>query len=215
MSVGAGLVVVPTPGGIRLPQPFHHRGVAPWGVAGELAEVFWFLDVVVVSRSTTASEDFVLRLHPRRAGVPSVAVVELVGLCTGGPSPAVLAAVLQVVRPAFVGVSDLTAGWIRVVCPADVLSSFFKSRRLRRVGVAATLTRLRPLKFPFGNLPAVCWCPGVFSGERARCFQAAADRAESRRHQGLDCVFSFFQGAFCNLWTAVQLLDGSCTLLAT
>jgi hypothetical protein len=83
------------------------------------------------------------------------------------------------------------------------------------VGVAATSTRLRPLKFPFGDSAAVCWCPGVFSGERARCFQAAADRAESRRHQGLDCVLSFVQGVFCNLWTAVQLLDGSCILLAT
>jgi hypothetical protein len=226
VSAGVGLVVEPTPGGISLPQPFHHRGVAPWGVAGELAVVsargscrfvrFWFLDVVVVSRSTTASEDFVLRLQPRRAGVPSVAAVEHVSLCTGGPSPAVLAAVfLQVVRPAFVGDSDLTAGRIRAVCPADVLSSFFKSRRLRRVGDAATLTRLRPLKFPFGDLVAVCWCFGVISGERARCFQAAADRAESRRHQGLVCGFSSLQGVFCNLWTAVQLLDGSCILLVT
>jgi hypothetical protein len=215
LSVGVGWVVVPTPGGIRLPQHFHHRGVAPWGVAGELAVRVWFLDAVVVSRSAAASEDFVLRLHPRRAGVPSVAAVELVGLCTGGPSPAVLAAVLQVVRPTFVGGSDLTAGWIRAGCPADVFPSFFISRRLRRVDDAATLTRLCPLKFPFGDIAAVCWCHGVFSGERVRCFQAAADREESRSHQGLDCVFSFLQGAFCNLWTAVQLLDGSCIFLAT
>jgi hypothetical protein len=221
---GVGLVVVPSPDEIRVLQLFHHRGVAPWGIAGELVAVasrgscrfvgVWFLVVVVVSRSTTASEDFVLRLQPRRAGVPSVAAVELVSLCTGGPSPAVLAAVLlQVVRPALVGVSNLPAGRIRAVCPADALPSFFKSRRLRRVGDAATSTRLRPLKFPFGGSVAVCGCFGVFSGERAQCFQAAADRAERRRHLGPDCVFPFLQGVFCNLWTAVYLLDGSCILL--
>jgi hypothetical protein len=121
---GVGLVVVLTPDEIRLLQLSHHRGGASWGIAGELVAVaargscrfvrVWFLDVVVVSRSTTASVDFVLRLQPRRAGVPSVAAVELVSLCTGGPSPAVLAAVLlQVVRPALVGDSYLPAGRIR------------------------------------------------------------------------------------------------------
>jgi hypothetical protein len=167
-----------------------------------------------VSRSTTASEDFVLRLHPRRAGVPSVAAVEHVSLCTGGPSPAVFAAVcLQVGRPALVGDSDLIAGRIRAVCPADVLTSFFKSRRLRRVGVAATSTRLRPLKLPSGYLAATCWCFGVISGERARCFQVAADRAECRRHQGPVCIFSFLQRVFCSLGTAVPVLDGSCNFM--
>jgi hypothetical protein len=221
---GVGLVVVLTPDEIRLLQLSHHRGGASWGIAGELVAVaargscrfvrVWFLDVVVVSRSTTASVDFVLRLQPRRAGVPSVAAVELVSLCTGGPSPAVLAAVLlQVVRPAFVGDSYLPAGRIRAVCPADALPSVFKSRRIRRVGDAATSTRLCPLKSPFGDSVTACGCFGVISGERAQCFQAVADRAERRRHLGPVRVFPYLQGVFCNLWTAVFLLDGSCSLL--
>ena len=45
----------------------------------------------------------------------------------------------------------LSTGEIRGVSPADVLTAFFRSRRLRRVVHAATPTRLGPLKFLFND----------------------------------------------------------------
>jgi hypothetical protein len=50
--------------------------------------------------------------------------------------------------------SGLTAGEMRGVSPADLRSTFFRSRRPRRVETAATSTRFIPLQHLSGNTAA-------------------------------------------------------------
>jgi hypothetical protein len=118
---------------------------------------------------------------------------------------------LQVMELAHAFASDLTVGVDRGVAPADVPLAFARSRRPRRVVTAATSTRILPLQVFSGDIAAACGGFVFLSGETRAFVQAAADLDPCRRIRGRSCNFAFFQGSFCNLGTAVQGLDGSCT----
>ena len=75
---------------------------------------------------------------------------------------------MRVMRPALVGASDLTVGVERGVAPADVHLTSARSRRSRRVTLAATSTRIDPPEFQSGDQAAACWCPLSSSGEVER-----------------------------------------------
>jgi hypothetical protein len=117
---------------------------------------------------------------------------------------------LQVLKLASAGV-DLTVGVLRGESPADGVSLLLQSR-LCRVALAAISTRLCPLKVLSGNTAAASWCLAFVSDETGRFRQAAAERACSRRTQGLSCFFTLLQGSFCTLLAAVSALDDSCTV---
>ena len=117
---------------------------------------------------------------------------------------------LQVLKLAFAGV-DLTVGVLRGESPADVVSLLLQSR-LCRVALAAISTRLCPLKVLSGDSAAASCCLAFVSDGTGRFRRAVADRACSRRTQGLSCYFTFLQGYFCTLLTAVSALDDSCTV---
>lgn len=68
--------------------------------------------------------------------------------------PKLLCERMQVGVLVFSSVSTLTGGEDRGVAPADVLSAFFRSRRLHRVATATTSTRLCPLKVLSSDLAA-------------------------------------------------------------
>jgi hypothetical protein len=106
--------------------------------------------------------------------------------------------------------SDLTVGGNRGVAPADAALASARSRRSCRVVIAAISTRTLPPQVYSGDKAAACWCFVFPSGEVLAFMQAAADLNLHRRIRGLSCNFVFHQGSFCNLRTAVQVLDGSC-----
>ena len=156
--------------------------------------------------------DFVFHLFPRRSGISSDAGMEMGRCCTGGPvlSAVSCALFLQAVLR-FAGDAVLTVGRIRGESPADACLSSSRFRRPRRMAAAATTTRRCPLKSSFGDPAAACWCSVIALGATACSRQAVADRAPSRKDQGLECFFVFWQGPFCKIETAVHVLDGSCT----
>ena len=220
--IGDGVVAVPSLRGIRVPRLSPHRGEAPWGGAGVLLVLvtcgssrsarLGFLEMVTEARLVAMSVDFVLLLFPRRSGVPSVAGVEIGRPCTGGPvSSAVSSARFLQAVLRFAGDAGLTTRRSRGVSPADACLSSSRFRRPRRMAAAATTTRRCPLKSSFGDPAAACWCSVIALGATACTRQSVADRAPSRKDQGLECFFVFWQGPFCKIETAVHVLDGSCT----
>ena len=96
----------------------------------------------------------------------------------------------------------LSAGEIRGVSPVDVLTAFLRSRRLRRVVLAATPTRLGPLKLLFGDIAAA----SDYSGEVEVSAMAAADLEFLRGSLGPGCNFHFLrvlsvkEGQLSQLW---------------
>jgi hypothetical protein len=108
-------------------------------------------------------------------------------------SPKLLRGLMQVGVVACAIGPLLTAGVDRGVSPADVASSFFRSRRSRRVDTAATSTRRGPLKVRSGDLAAASEGFASPSGEVELLKMAAADLRGAR---GLDCFSSLFLGFF-------------------
>jgi hypothetical protein len=117
---------------------------------------------------------------------------------------------MQVMKLAQASENDLTVRVDRGVTPADAALASARSRCSRRVVYAAISTRTLPLQVYSGDQAAACWCFVFLSGEALAFMQAAADLDLHRRIRGHSCNFVFYQGSFCNLGTAVQVLDGSC-----
>jgi hypothetical protein len=124
--------------------------------------------------------------------------------------PKLLCERMQVGVLVFASISALTAGEDRGVAPADVLSSFFRSRRLCRVATAVTSTRLCPLKVLSGDLAAARDVFASPSGEVTMSAMVAAD-LRLRRAQGLDCFFAVSSRVLSVIWGQLsQFLVGSC-----
>jgi hypothetical protein len=121
--------------------------------------------------------------------------------------PVLFVVLLQAWRLARAGVLGLTAGEVRGAAPADVALAFARSRRLRRVDVAATSTRSSPLS----SSPATqLWRAGASSllpatmrlrGVRQRIGFCAEDS------KCLFVIFCFFRvpsvkwGQLSHVWT--------------
>jgi hypothetical protein len=119
----------------------------------------------------------------------------------------VLVVLLQVWRLARAGALGLTAGEVRGAAPADVPLAFARSRRPRRVAIAATSTRSSPLKF----------LPGDSAVARGSFFSPSGeDEAPVVRQwivfcaedpEGLVAIFCFFRvlsvfrGQLSHVWT--------------
>jgi hypothetical protein len=197
---------------IKLPEFQPHLGVVACD-AEELVGV-WFLGAVGVAVAAAALGILVLPLFPRFDGDCSDAVEELWRLLFRSLLQKLklflLWELMQVMKLAQASEIDLTVGGDRGVAPADAALAFARSRRSRRVVHAAISTRTLPLQVFSGDQAAACWCFVFLSGEALAFVQAAADLDLYRRIRGLSCNFVFYQGSFCNLGTAVHVLDGSC-----
>jgi hypothetical protein len=207
------LVVATAARPIKVPELQLHLGVG--GTDAEELVGVWFPGAVGVAVAAAAWGILVLPLLPRFDGDCSGAVEELWRLLYRSLLQRLqlflLWKFLQVMELAQASAIDLTVRVDRGVAPADAALAFARSRRSRRVVTAATSTRTLPLQVFSGDLAAACWCFVFLSGEALAFVQAAADLDPCRRIRGRSCNFVFFQGSFCNLGTAVQGLDGSCT----
>jgi hypothetical protein len=127
-----------------------------------------------------------------------------------GGFPAVPFVLMQVFKQASASGVDLTTGVVRGVAPADMLITFARSRRPRRVIDAATSTRKCPLKDYPGDKAAPAGASSLTPGWRYRCWRrrivlGAEDPKDLAVFLSFSRVLSVSLGQLSKFWTVLVL----------